>query len=103
MSQQKRNNLQYYDNYNKYQPVGNSINFAMSTSAPFHAAYDMETPLLFPDLFYTRIKNPEKMNRQLTNMLEDHQRRLGPSDVKMQVFLASMGIVGLYIFYRCLL
>lgn len=82
------------------QPVGNSTSFALDTSPGFRQVYDMQATSLFPSQFYVKPAQPDVSSHKpddalITNSLED--------DVLTRVFMGSLTIVGLFIFYRCVM
>jgi len=77
-----------------------NTDFALDNSkSPFHQAYDMSAPALFPERFYT------KQQDKVANHVLDLQATMNPlqdeQDVLTRVFLGSMTVVGLFIFFRC--
>jgi len=76
--------------------------FALDNSqSPFHQAYDMSAPALFPERFYTKPQD------KVANHVLDLQANAATvslheeQDVLTRVFLGSMTMVGLFIFFRC--
>ena len=81
--------------YATQQPVGSTSDFALDNS-PFHQAYDMSAPALFPQNFYTKqtIKELQPITEHRSEKKEEHE-------LMTRVFLGSMTVVGLFIFFRC--
>lgn len=99
--------LESFESFGPRQPVGNTTSFALDTSSGFRQVYDMQATSLFPQMFYTKpVFKPaqpdisshvpeDAMITKYKNPLED--------SLPARVFMGSMTIVGLFIFYRCVM
>lgn len=86
--------------YATNRPVGSASDFALTSSSPFHQAYDMSAPALFPDRFYTQDKTANHVldkRAQAGAFAAVHQEQ----EMLTRVFLGSMTVVGLFLFFRC--
>ena len=95
--------LENFESFGPQQPVGNNTSFALDTSSHFRQVYDMQATSMFPEMFYTHsaprpkvdISSHKSADALITRKLED--------DVTVRLFMGSMTVVGLFIFYRCVM
>ena len=85
------------ESFGPQQPVGNSSSFALDTSPGFRQVYDLQATSLFPDLFYVK---PDPVASAPVPIQVHHKEEL---ELGTRVFIGSMTLVGLFIFYRCIM